>query len=145
MADDPPGFHASDPHGLRFSDQAHPRPALFIRHEIRNSDPTKGVNGMSRVDYDQIAREYDQRYKLHDYHGIRATLHELIKGAQKPKVLEVGCGTGKWLRSLAQAGCTVSGLDASEEMLKKARLDLEADLRNGSAENLPWPGGSVDF
>ena len=97
------------------------------------------------INNDQIAPTYDQRYKLHDYPGIRVTLLELIKGTEKPKVLEVGCGTGKWLRLLAQAGCDVAGLDASEEMLAIARQDHEANLRNGIAENLPWPDGSFDF
>jgi SAM-dependent methyltransferase len=47
-------------------------------------------------------------------------------------VLELGCGTGRILIPTARAGIDISGLDASEGMLKvcRARLDTEpADVR----------------
>ena len=36
------------------------------------------------------------------------------------KVLEVGCGGGKWLVPLAYKGCCVTGLDCSKEVLQRA-------------------------
>lgn len=39
-------------------------------------------------------------------------------------VLEVGCGTGRVLLPLAQAGHTVVGIDASEQMLARCRAKL---------------------
>lgn len=39
----------------------------------------------------------------------------------KEKVLEVGCGSGRVLIPLLQAGCQVDGLDNSEEMLDSCR------------------------
>jgi len=65
-------------------------------------------------------------------------------------VLEVGFGPGVDLvrlrRSVGSSG-SVSGLDASAEMVRQARLraaDHQADIRLGSAEALPWPDGSFD-
>ena len=48
------------------------------------------------------------------------------------RVLDVGCGTGKFSLRLAQAGCQVTGVDVSEEMLDIARkkiADLDVDIR----------------
>ena len=45
-------------------------------------------------------------------------------------VLELGCGTGRILVPVARAGCTVTGLDGSREMLARC----EARLRDEPAE-----------
>jgi SAM-dependent methyltransferase len=61
------------------------------------------------------------------------------------RVLDVGCGTGMFLRVAADAGAQVHGLDASEELLKVARSRLpEADLRTGDMESLPFDDDSFD-
>jgi SAM-dependent methyltransferase len=44
-----------------------------------------------------------------------------IKGGNR--VLDVGCGTGVITAALAERGCTVVGLDASEPYLEGARRD----------------------
>ncbi len=49
----------------------------------------------TRLDYDRLARSYDQRYVEHDYRGIERTLRTVLDGRRR--VLEVGCGTGHWL------------------------------------------------
>src|SRR5215207_486347 len=46
------------------------------------------------------------------------------------RVLDIGCGTGVFLRSAADAGAEVAGVDASERLLDVARRRVpEADLR----------------
>lgn len=42
------------------------------------------------------------------------------------RVLEVGCGTGKWLAELVRAGSEVSGIDPSTEMLTRAFSQAES-------------------
>lgn len=59
------------------------------------------------------------------------------------KVLDVGTGTGFLALLFAEMGHEVTGIDLSEEMLKKAKLNadsmgLEIDLFHGDAENLPF-------
>ena len=55
------------------------------------------------------------------------------------RVLEVGCGTGVFLRAAADRGAAVYGLDASEALLGLARARVpEADLRLGDFESLPY-------
>lgn len=55
------------------------------------------------------------------------------------RVLEVGCGSGVFLRAAADHGARVWGLDASPELLALARARVpEADLRQGDLQFLPY-------
>ena len=55
------------------------------------------------------------------------------------RVLEVGCGSGVFLRAAADHGAQVWGLDASPELLALARARVpEADLRQGDLQFLPY-------
>lgn len=60
-------------------------------------------------------------------------------------MLEVGCGSGVFLRAAADRGARVSGLDASEALLEIARSRVpEADLRVGDMQFLPYGDDSFD-
>lgn len=96
------------------------------------------------VRYDAIANAYNRRYELHDYPGIRSALLGAVGSAEHRRVLEVGCGTCKWLAVLAQAGCEIAGIDPSKEMLRRAPQAANGDLREGVAEALPWSDDSFD-
>lgn len=96
------------------------------------------------TDYDRVAPGYDRRYELHDYGGIRSAIADAIGPTTGKRVLEVGCGTGRWLAELAAAGADVAGLDASAEMLARARKVVEGDLQLGVAERLPWAASTFD-
>lgn len=50
---------------------------------------------------------------------------ERAREAEGP-VLELGCGTGRILAPIAEAGCAISGLDLSADMLEQARARLAA-------------------
>jgi SAM-dependent methyltransferase len=99
---------------------------------------------MAPLDYDHVAPEFDRRYALYDYAGIRRSLLAFVADRERPRVLEIGCGTGRWLSVLASEGCDVAGLDPSDEMLAIARDRVKGDLRRGTAEALPWEGASFD-
>ena len=61
------------------------------------------------------------------------------------RVLEVGCGSGVFLRAAADRGAQVAGLDASTELLRIARERVpEADLRAGDLQFLPYPDDAFD-
>ncbi len=60
-------------------------------------------------------------------------------------VLDVGCGTGAFLRVAADHGAVVCGLDASKPLLRIARERVpEADLFVGDLQNLPYLDDSFD-
>jgi SAM-dependent methyltransferase len=94
-----------------------------------------------RVNYDRIATQYEARYERNDYSGIERALAAFVRsgsGQIDSPVLEVGCGTGHWLRLLRNGEIHVVGLDPSEEMLKVARTcHGDARLIRARAEALP--------
>jgi demethylmenaquinone methyltransferase / 2-methoxy-6-polyprenyl-1,4-benzoquinol methylase len=62
------------------------------------------------------------------------------------EVLDVATGTGAVAEELLRAGCSVTGVDQSPEMLAVARERLagRARLVEGRAEALPFPDASFD-
>ncbi len=60
-------------------------------------------------------------------------------------VLAIGCGSGFALWLAADRGASVSGLDASESLLRIAAARTpNADLRLGDMDALPWDSDSFD-
>jgi SAM-dependent methyltransferase len=67
--------------------------------------------------------------------GLRPDMH----------VLDVGCGTGVFLRLCADRGATVSGLDAAAGLLELAQARVpEADLRLDDLQSLPYADDTFD-
>jgi SAM-dependent methyltransferase len=99
---------------------------------------------MSPLNYDEVASEFDRRYELHAYPGIQRCLLDFVAGPQRLRILEVGCGTGRWLALLHSAGHDVAGIEPSEQMFARAQARVTADLRHGTAEALPWPEACFD-
>ena len=61
------------------------------------------------------------------------------------RVLEVGCGTGVFLRAAADRGAEVVGVDASEALLELARARVpEAELQLGDMQFLPFADDTFD-
>jgi SAM-dependent methyltransferase len=61
-------------------------------------------------------------------------------------VLDIGCGTGVFLRLAADRGAEAYGLDASESLLEIARSRIPAaDLRLGEMESLPYEDETFDL
>ncbi len=90
------------------------------------------------VDYDQIAPLYDHRYGVLEYEGIASTLLSLARDGSVDRILEVGCGTGRWLAELQAVARQVYGLDISLGMLKEANQELTGCLVCGQASDLPF-------
>jgi SAM-dependent methyltransferase len=68
---------------------------------------------------------------------------DLSKGQ---RVLEVGCGTGVFLRRAADLGADVAGVDSSEALVELARDRVpEADLQLADMEALPFGDDSFDL
>jgi SAM-dependent methyltransferase len=97
------------------------------------------------VDYDTLAAEYSQHRKVHP-EVLRDLLWEsgIDHGS---RVLEVGCGTGNYVRALESATrCSCWGIDPSSEMLAAAREGSErVTFRLGRAELLDFSAGFFDL
>jgi len=97
--------------------------------------------------WDRYASRYDREIRRSErllFPGGRSWVCSRTRG----EVLEVAIGTGLNLPYYPQ-GITLTGIDLSPAMLAIARdraeaLGLEADLREASAEALPFPDASFD-
>lgn len=75
---------------------------------------------------------------------------ELAGPLEGKRVLDVGTGDGTYAIAAAERGARVIGLDRSPEMLDAGRVRakaaaIELDLREGTAEVLPFADGEFDL
>jgi ubiquinone/menaquinone biosynthesis C-methylase UbiE len=65
------------------------------------------------------------------------------------RIADIGCGEGSWLLEFLQWGAdpaALCGIDLMPERVDNARIRIpQADLRTGSASELPWPDESFDI
>ena len=94
--------------------------------------------------FDTIARTYDRLNRLMTLGLDRRWRKRALRGIQG-NVLDVACGTGDMAVSLVERGCTVTGIDLSEEMLAIARQKAPmVTFMIADAEHLPFPDASFD-
>ena len=102
--------------------------------------------------FDTIARTYDRLNRVMtlglDRRWRRRAVKEVVSGQQPVvNVLDVACGTGDMCVELLKRGCTVTGVDLSEEMLVIAKVKGERSkvkVEVADAENLPFEEESFD-
>jgi SAM-dependent methyltransferase len=62
------------------------------------------------------------------------------------RVLDCGCGAGRFARMATDRGASVAGIDAAEELIEVAAERVpEGDFRAGDIEALPWEDDSFDL
>jgi len=62
------------------------------------------------------------------------------------RVLDVGCGTGRWLRRYSRLQFSAAGVDATANMLRRAKeLGTGSPLVNGPAQSLPFRDSTFDL
>ncbi|MFO8059203.1 MAG: class I SAM-dependent methyltransferase [Bacillota bacterium] len=95
------------------------------------------------IDYDRLAAEYARHRRVHP--RVLAGLLAEIDGSSR--VLEVGCGTGNYIRAVRRAtGCRARGVDPSPGMLELVlRHDARVGFSAGRAESLDFRDASFDM
>lgn len=100
---------------------------------------------MRRVDYDTVAPAFDRRYQHNSYAGIEQSLREFIGDIRHRAILEVGCGSGHWLKVLEDAADAVAGADLSHAMLRIAKAAApQALVARATAERLPYKAAAFN-
>ena len=106
--------------------------------------------------FDTIASNYDRMNRLMtlglDRSWRKRAVRELSVLHSSLSALDVACGTGDMAVSLAKRGCTVTGVDLSEEMLaiakqKTASANSQFSIFNfqlANAEALPFEDATFD-
>jgi ubiquinone/menaquinone biosynthesis C-methylase UbiE len=80
---------------------------------------------------------------------LRRKVVTLSEAHEGTRVLDLACGTGEQSIPFARAGCDVTGMDLSEEMLSKAQKKVKPGMRikflRGDASQLPFDDASFDI
>jgi SAM-dependent methyltransferase len=74
---------------------------------------------------------------------LESFLEQIVPPGSRPRILDIGCGTGANLEMLSQFG-DAEGVDVSEEALEFCRKKGLA-AQKGLAEKLPFPDNSFDI
>lgn len=96
--------------------------------------------------YNQLSDPYIDCFSYSRYR-LQALLHEYLPtDGSRYKILDVGCGTGNYIKYLEARKFDVTGVDASTEMLQHARrLNPNCEIVQSDVCNLPFPDSSYDF
>ncbi len=107
--------------------------------------PSADTSGFAPVLHPDVPPWFNRLIDKLQYRAIRRAL-TLAKIHSGSRVLDVGCGTGRWLRRFQDFGFHTTGVDATPSML---RLALErgttAPLIAGEAGCLPFSDAGFDL
>ena len=103
-------------------------------------------------DPNYFIRFLDAANAIPDILYVKATMHSRLELYEGLALLDIGCGTGDDVRSLAQllgARGKLVGLDFSDTMITEARrrrseLYLPIEFEQGDVQNLRFPDASLD-
>ncbi len=74
------------------------------------------------------------------------TTLKLLGNVKNKKLLDIGCGTGIYAKTLTEKGAKVRGIDISEEMIKIARQESpNIEFKLGSMDKLPYRNNEFDI
>lgn len=98
--------------------------------------------GPPKVDWDRMSTSYDRFRGIAEEIWIQQVV-EMGGLARGHRLLDVGCGTGRFAAPLRSRGISVVGLDASPAMLRQARAkEARLGLVRGLAQALPFRPGA---
>jgi len=106
---------------------------------------------MLKTNYAEIAPKYDRTRAGRQIDKDTVLSAKLESAGSRPvRALDIGCGTGNYLRAQSSAFDTTVrwyGVDLSEDMLAVARGKLPGsiNLSRGTVEELPFPAATFDF
>ena len=102
------------------------------------------VSGLAPVLHPLAPEWFNQVIDNLQFSALRRAL-ALAAVAPGARFLDVGCGTGRWVRRYGELGFSPVGVDATIGMLQVARThDTRAPLTTGLAQSLPFCDAAFD-
>lgn len=99
---------------------------------------------VTRQAYDTIAATYAERWATND-EVTKAARQRFLRRLPIPAtILDIGCGPGRDALLLAEAGCSVVGLDLSLPMVAEARKRFRGPILVADMRSLPFRPESFD-
>lgn len=124
---------------------------MLLMHSADYNLP-KTADKPARFDFDASADSYDNWYdtaegKMYDRLEKKAVMKYLSPNTQGAKLLDLGCGTGRWSKFFSDYGFVVTGIDVSERMIETAQSKHipNASFQTADAHSLPFHDDSFDI
>lgn len=112
-----------------------------IAEVFRSADPS----GIAPVLHPGAPAWFNQLIDKLQFRAVQRAI-KLANIPHAPRSLDIGCGTGRWIRRYEQLGFRAAGLDVTPGMLKTARQCGTAGLLvAGEAHRLPFLDRTFDF
>ncbi len=107
-----------------------------------NKEYAKYIIEKTKSDYNYISDDFS-RTREYIWEELLPVLDKHIK--EKEKILDLGCGNGRYYNYFKEKNIDYIGTDSSEKLIEIAkRKNLFADFRVNDALNLPFPDNSFD-
>ncbi|MFA6282205.1 MAG: class I SAM-dependent methyltransferase [Candidatus Omnitrophota bacterium] len=95
--------------------------------------------------FENYAHKYDKKCYVNGTIGECDFIEEELNHNKSLKIIDIGCGTGRHAIELTKRGYDVTGVDLSENQIKRAREKakeavLAIDFQTQDARNLPFDG-----
>ncbi len=102
------------------------------------------VSRRTREVYDRSARQYATRNAnmREEVAETGARFMQMLR--ERPRVLDLGCGTGRDMAWMEKQGASVIGADLSEGMLAEARGIVRGPLVQADMRQIPFADASFD-
>jgi ubiquinone/menaquinone biosynthesis C-methylase UbiE len=112
---------------------------------LAGGSDSKDASGFAPVLHPLAPPWFNQLIDGLQFRGLRRAL-ALAAIPSGARFLDVGCGTGRWVRRYEERGFSVVGVDATIGMLQIARAhETRSPLIVGLAENLPFSDAAFDY
>ncbi|MDD3087762.1 MAG: class I SAM-dependent methyltransferase [Candidatus Omnitrophica bacterium] len=95
--------------------------------------------------FENYAHKYDKECFVQGTCGECNFIEEELSYDKSSKIIDIGCGTGRHAIELTKRGYNVTGVDLSENQIKRARekaqeVGVTIDFQTQDARNLPFDG-----
>ena len=86
--------------------------------------------------YDEIAADYAAKVDSAPYNALyeRPAMMALLPDLEGKRILDAGCGSGWYAEQLIERGAIVAGVDASHEMVERAKARLAKSAKHAHLE-----------
>jgi SAM-dependent methyltransferase len=113
--------------------------------ELAENYVSADAGGLAPVLHPGAPAWFNQLIDKQQLHALRRAL-ALARIPPGARSLDVGCGTGRWIRRYEKLGFRAAGLDVTPGMLKTARqCGTAGPLVAGEAHRLPFSDAVFDF
>jgi len=107
-------------------------------------DELERITALTLADYDQTAERFREGTRDHDVsQNIEALLRHL-EGQAPQRILDLGCGPGRDLKTFTRLGHSPVGIDGSAEFVAMARADSGCEVLHQNFLALDLPPAHFD-